>query len=420
MQSYRAYQAQLEALATRPDSYASYEAHFSIRKKMKSMLLEMGSDRFEHLATRTSAAPWDEGPDYWGKATATPTPVGKAVDASMEASGEMAAEIGGSAGLKEFGVDVGIVVFWFLVALVWLRVKNWRRERRRNNQARWQLERERGVEMDEPGWVRRRAAEVEKIAAMLQRLYYHDARVAVRFCGKVAVGAVLLWGWYRFLSFFGKEEWEREDGVDFVLSLGLHVLCAFFCAVLFLGVGFTFIRAWSVGHHNTVEIGNLVDKGASDQYVFDMHGRKIFYAPGALEQKRADDEKQKDLQKASTLTSGLQFSPVPSVPQSRRLTASDRLYNSANGGGGYSDSRRRNPRKAAPRQHQRIFNSFEANLFFMTPIEEDKEMMAVRAKKRNEIWERIPDGMKPEVQRLLWPTLTAANIDTTTPLKRFS
>ncbi|KAL8668783.1 MAG: hypothetical protein Q9224_007776, partial [Gallowayella concinna] len=173
--SYMELESQLEENWRKwPDSPVLSRIQSEIRQEMTALRLEMDSLQSANRVAGTPAARWDEGPAYWGKA----------VDASMrtlDTAMNTADETGVPEGWKELGLDVGIMVFWLLVALVWLRVKNWRRERVRNRRARRQLEQENHVhvnEPDAPGWVWRRAAEVEKIGNTLRRLYYHAGRVA--------------------------------------------------------------------------------------------------------------------------------------------------------------------------------------------------------------------------------------------------
>ncbi|KAI4244335.1 MAG: hypothetical protein L6R40_003061 [Gallowayella cf. fulva] len=418
--------AKLEALESITDSFAWMQAYLSV--------LDSARDDYQ---TSTPAGRAGATAVPTKRATAVPTkrttvvptkrtttvPTKRTTDTALT-SGERAGPQ--AMGYTELAIDIGILVFLFVVALIWLRAKNWLRNRdrgrrlRREEQQQQQQQQQLEVQVfEEPGWMKQGVEEVKEIGTQMRQIARHDyTRIILRDCFKVVVGVGLLWGGYRVVWFFAKDEWERENDVDFVVSLGLHVLCALFCVITFLGVGSTIVRTWVVRHDNGIQVGDLDSTSIGYQHGFDIHGTKILNDPRVHQEARMAVGKQEDLQKASTLPSGRQFSPVPLAPPPRRLTAFDRLYNSAAGGVRYSGSRCRNPGKASERR-QHIFNSFEANLFFMTPIDEDKEMTALRTKKRDEIWRRIPDGVKPEVRRLLWPTCSAQNINTETPFKRF-
>lgn len=317
-------------------------------------------------------------------------------------------------GSADLAIDVGITVFWLMFGLVWLKIANMRRD----GKLQWHILLE---------WMERVVQERLKMA-------FENGRAVVRpgwkigaVCTKFGLPLGIVWVGYRVVRFFAKEWWERENSIDYHLAIGLHLLSCLLIAVGPVGLLFAIIDRL-IRHHNAVEVCNLCGSPSSCKHMHDIHGTKVCAGDLWNQENRITQELQTepeqqrdvsggeyDLQRASTLPSGKQFSPVPWALRPPRLTAFDRLCNSAAGGVRCSGSRRHIPRVS---RCQRTFNSFEATLFFMTPIDEDEYISAVRTKKRGEIWEGMPDGVKPEVRRHLWSHIPT-NTTTKSPFKRF-
>ena len=215
----------------------------------------------------------------------------------------------------EMAVDVGIGVFWVLFGLVWLR---WR-----NGKSRWHL-----LLPGLLGWMERLVQDMLEYGYEKGRVVYRPFRKIGAACWKLTVvplaacwkmtvvPTAAVWIGYRVVQFFSKEWWEREDSVDFVLSVGFHLLSCLLLAIGPVGIGFALLARF-VRHHNAVEICNLCGKPASDKLKHHNNGRNLCTGNrpneeirlGLEDQTRQEQQRdvpgeQYDLQRASKLPSG--------------------------------------------------------------------------------------------------------------------
>lgn len=322
-------------------------------------------------------------------------------------------------GSADLAVDIGMTVFWVVVGLVWLKVAKMRRDGRLP----WHISLLAWME----GVVQETLATAFECGRAVVGPGWKIGRVCVRFGSQFGSPVATVWVGYRVVWFFAKEWWERENRVDHHLAIGLHLLSCLLIAVGPVGILFALLNRF-IRHHDAVEVCNLCGNPSSCKQMHDIDGSK--FGAGDLldpecritqglqagpEQRSDGSGKKHDLQKASTLPSGLRFSPAPWVLPPPRPTAFDRLCNSAAGGVRCSGSRRRIP-GLSRRQH--TFNALEANRSFTTSMNGEDEILAVGTKRMDEIWGRMPHGLEPEARRFLWSHISS-NPATKTPFKRF-
>ena len=322
-------------------------------------------------------------------------------------------------GSADLAVDIGMTVLWVVVGLVWLKVAKMRRDGR----LRWHISLLAWME----GVVQETLATAFECGQAVVGPGWRIGRVCIKFGSRFGSPVATVWVGYRVVWFFAKEWWDRDNRVDYHLAIGLHLLSCLLFAVGPVGLLFALLNRF-IRHHDAVEVCDLCGNPSSCKQVHDIRGTK--FGAGDLsdrerritqglqtgpEQRSDVSGKKHDLQKASTLPSGLRFSPAPWVPPPPRLTAFDRLCNSAAGGVRCSGSRRRTPRMSR-RQH--TFNASEANRSFMTQMDGEDEILAVRTKRMDEIWGRMPGGLEPEACRFLWSHISSTTA-TKTPFKRF-
>ena len=319
-------------------------------------------------------------------------------------------------GSAELAFDIGVVVLWVMFGLMWLKMANMRRDGR----LQWP--------MSLLGWMERTVQEglkgvFEKCSQIFRSVWTNGA-----VCVKWGLPVAIIWAGYRAVRFFGKKWWERDNSVDHHVALGLHLLSGLFIAVGPIRLLVALFN-WVIWHDDAVEVCDLCGDTSFCQHSYNANGQILcgrdpwdqgHRTPHGLrtgwERHRNEALGERyDLQTVSTLPSGQRFSPVPWALRPPRLTAFDRLCNSAVGGVRCSGFQRRTPKET---QYQQNFNSFRGSNFFMSPIDEDKEISASRTRKMEYLWRRIPNGVKPGVDRLLWPQIPS-NLHINTPIRRF-